>query len=1011
MFDRVLVGSALGLTAGFATAQDFVNWETPHVHPLELAVGSNELFAVNTPDNRLEVFDVSTGIPAHAWSTAVGLDPVSVRARNGAEVWVVNHVSDSVSVVDLATRRVRATLTTDDEPADVIFAGTPERAFVTCSQANTLQVFDPNDLSIAPITIPLSGEDPRALAVSPDGSTVYAAIFESGNATTVLAGGGTLTGGTPPNVVNDPAGPWGGVNPPPNDGPGFTPAQKPGNPPPPAVGLIVRRDANGSWFDDNGGDWTALVSGPQAALSGRVVGWDLLDHDVAIVDASTLSVSYATGLMNVCMALGVHPVSGELFVVGTEATNEVRYEPNLNGTFVRSMLARVDPSGPATNALVDLNPHLSYAGPTVAQNLRDRSLGDPRSLAWNGAGTRAYVTGLGSNNVVVLDASGARAGLQPTIEVGEGPTGAVVDDVHARLYVLNKFEASVSAIDLASETEVARAPFFDPTPVAIRVGRKHLYDTHETSGLGQVACAACHVDARMDRLAWDLGDPGGDVLPFAGNCPDNGCQDWHPMKGPMTTQTLQDIIGHEPHHWRGDRTGIEEFAGAFMGLLGDDETLTPTEMQEFEDFLATIHFPPNPYRNLDNTLPQNLPLPGHFSAGRFSPAGTAMPNGDAVSGLNLYRTALLDGVQCVTCHTLPTGAGTDYALQGFQLVPIPPGPDGERHHTLVSVDETTNVTIKVPHLRNQHEKVGFELTQTGNVAGFGFLHDGSIDSITRFLSEPLFSVGSDQDLADLVAFMLAFAGSDLPAGSTTNPLEPPGTTSLDTHAAVGTQVTLVDAQNPAAGQTALLASVRALADAGAVGLVVKGVFAGEQRGWHYISPGSYQSDRAAETVGAATLEAAPVPGAELTWTVVPAGSEVRIGVDRDRDGFFDRDELDAGSDPADPASIPCGSPVPADPLNLVALGLSRTKIDLSWIDASGDEDGFSVERRVQGVGPFTEIVALPADTTGWVDSGLACGTTYEYRVRAFNCGGASGAITATERTAKCPTKRWTQLTK
>jgi len=1011
MIARVLPLVALGLLAQRGATQDFVNWENPHVHPLALSGAATELYAVNTPDNRLEVFDVSTGVPALAWSSPVGLDPVSVRVRNGAEVWVVNHVSDSISVVDLATRRVRATLETEDEPADVVFAGLPERAFVSCSQANTIQVFDPNDLSIAPITIPLLGEDPRALATSPDGSTVYAAIFESGNATTILGGGSTLSGGSPPNVVSDPAGPYGGVNPPPNDGASFDPPQEPGNPAPPAVGLIVRRDANGNWIDDNAGDWTALVSGAQAAASGRVVGWDLYDHDVAILDASTLTVSYATGLMNLCMALAVHPSSGDLAVVGTEATNEIRFEPNLNGTFVRAHVALVDPAGPTTNAIVDLNPHLTYTSATVAQSQRDESIGDPRGIAWNGVGTRAYVTGMGSNNVVVVDANGARAGMAPTIEVGEGPTGVVVDEVHGRLYVLNKFEASVSAVDLATETEVARVPFFDPSPAAIQVGRRHLYDTHETSGLGQTSCAACHVDARMDRLAWDLGDPSGDVKTFSGNCPDNGCQDWHPMKGPMTTQTLQDIIGHEPHHWRGDRDGIEEFSGAFLSLLGDDETLTPTEMQEFEDFLATIHFPPNPHRAFDNTLPSDLPLPGHFSTGRFTPAGTPLPNGDAQNGLDMFRMDDLDGVECVTCHTLPTGAGTDFELQGFQLVPIPPGPNGEHHHTMVSVDESTNVTMKVPQLRNQLEKTGFQATQTQNVAGFGFLHDGSVDSIERFVSEPLFSVGSDQDIADLVAFMLSFAGSDLPSGSTTNLLEPPGTPSLDTHAAVGTQVTLIDAQNPGAGQLASIASMRALADAGDVGLVVKGIFGGEKRGFHYVGGGDYQSDRASETVAVATLEGAAAPGEELTWTVVPAGSEIRIGVDRDRDGSFDTDELDAGTDPADDASVPCGLPVPADPRNLVASGTSKSTIALSWSDASTDEDGFRVQRRELGAGVFLDVALLRAETTSWLDAGLECGTAYEYRLRAFNCGGSSGAAADVGQTAACPIPQRTDLTK
>ena len=181
------------------------------------------------------------------------------------------------------------------------------------------------------------------------------------------------------------------------------------------------------------------------------------------------------------------------------------------------------------------------------------------------------------------------------------------------------------------------------------------------------------------------------------------------MKGPMLTQTFQDIIGREPLHWRADRAGIEEFNPAFVGLLGGDDPLTPVEMQEFEDFLATLHFPPNPFRNLDNSLPTNLPLPRHFTPGRFGPAGQPMPDGDAVRGLELYRPPnLLDGVACITCHTAPTGMGTDYELQGGQFVEIPPGPNGERHHALVSQDGSTNVTIKIPQLRNLYDRVGLK---------------------------------------------------------------------------------------------------------------------------------------------------------------------------------------------------------------------------------------------------------------------------------------------------------------
>jgi YVTN family beta-propeller protein len=894
--------------------QSFVNFETPHVHPLDMTPDGSRLLAVNTPDNRLEIFQPTSAGPVHVYDVPVGLDPVSVRVRNDTEAWVVNHLSDSISIIDLRRRNVIATLKTADEPCDVVFAGTPERAFVSCSAANQVQVFDPANLRGALQTIDIQGEDPRAMAVSKDGSQVYVAVFESGNSSTILGGGLVTNVGALPNVVNNPQGPYGGQNPPPNAGSGFSPPVNPALPTPLAVGLIVKKDASGKWLDDNGTDWSTMVSGNMAAASGRPIGWDLADNDVAIIDTSTLAVSYQRHLMNICMALAVNPASGEVTVIGTEATNEIRFEPQITGNFLRVQVARVQPSGPSALGIVDLNGHLTYSAPTIRQSERDKSIGDPRGIVWNAAGTRGYVTGMGSNNVIVIDDKGARAGVAPTIEVGEGPTGVVIDEAKGMLYVLDKFESALSVVDLASELETARIGFYDPSPPAIKQGRKHLYDTHKNSGLGQIACASCHVDARMDRLAWDLGDPSGTMKSIAGQnlgagIPglNVGFKDWHPMKGPMTTQTLQDIIGKEPFHWRGDRDGLEEFSGAFMGLQGDDVTLTSQEMQEFEDFLATIHFPPNPYRNFDNTLPKNLPLPGHFATGNKGlPKGAPMPNGDAQNGLALYRPPnTLDGpFACSTCHTLPTGMGSDSRWNGSGFVPMPTGPNGEKHHQLISQDGSTNVTIKTPHLRNAYEKVGFETTQQVSLAGFGFLHDGSVDSLARFITSPVFTISSDQQVADLIALMLSFSGSDLQLSPLAFLLEPPGTASLDAHAAVGAQTTLRDSANPDPIQNELINGMITLAQNGKVGLVVKGRQLGALRGYFYRGNDVWQSDRLAERWNSAQLRASASPASELTFTVVPSGSQVRIGVDRDLDGTFDRDELDGGFDPADPNSHP-----------------------------------------------------------------------------------------------------------
>ncbi|MGH7244837.1 MAG: beta-propeller fold lactonase family protein [Phycisphaerales bacterium] len=883
----------------------FTNWESPHVHPLDKTPSGTRLLAVNTADNRLEVFDISHGLPYSIGSIPVGLDPVSVRARTETEAWVVNHISDTVSVVDLTTMNVVRTIATKDEPCDVVFTTSPSRAYVTCSVAKVVQVFDPANPVTPTNEIAIKGEAPRAMAVSPDGTKVYAAIFESGNGTTILGGGGTANMGVvlgyPPNVVEEPTGPYSGINPPPNVGTLFIPAQNPAAGTPPKVGLIVRKNALGQWMDDNTGNWTEFVSGEKAAKSGRLPGWDLPDRDLAVIDATSLTVSYATRLMNICMGIAVNPATGTVTIIGTDATNEKRFEPVLTGKFIRVEMASVDPAA-LTSSIVDLNPHLTYAASSIPQIERNKSLGDPRGIVWNNAGTTGYVSGMGSNNVIVINTVGARAGLAPTIDVGEGPTGLALDESRDRLYVMNKFEGSISVVSLSDQTQIIKVPFFDPTTSDIKAGRKHLYNTHINSGLGQIACASCHIDGKMDRLAWDLGDPTGASAPlndlnmgFGLPGLNTGFVPFHPMKGPMTTQTLQDIIGHEPHHWRGDRSGIEAFAAAFLGLQGADGPLPAGPMQEFENFLATITIPPNPFRNLDNTLPSNLTLPGHYTVGRFSAAGAPLPNGNAVNGLSIYRSATrrLDNgaLACVSCHTLPTGMGPDSTFVVNKFVPIAPGAQGQHHLGLVSTDGSTNVTMKVPQTRNEYKKTGFNTTQLDNTAGFGVLHDGSVDSIERFVAEPVFRVNSDQEIADLTALMLAFSGSDLPLPLTTNnPLEAPGPASKDSHAAVGKQSTLVNLATALPEQTALLTTFETLANTGKVGLVVKGRAAGKARGWSYTGSGSFQSDHAGETITSASLKSLASLGSEQTWTIVVKGSETRIGIDRNLNGILNADE-------------------------------------------------------------------------------------------------------------------------
>src|SRR6266404_5890326 len=140
---------------------DFVNFETPQVHPIDLSPDGTKLAVCNTADNRVEIFQVAAGTIYPVASIPTGLDPVSVRFRSTDEVWVVSEISASVSVISLSSRVVRATLPTLAEPADVVFAGSPQHAYVSCSVADTIRVFDPNNLSQAPVDVPAQAERPR----------------------------------------------------------------------------------------------------------------------------------------------------------------------------------------------------------------------------------------------------------------------------------------------------------------------------------------------------------------------------------------------------------------------------------------------------------------------------------------------------------------------------------------------------------------------------------------------------------------------------------------------------------------------------------------------------------------------------------------------------------------------------------------------------------------------------------------------------------------------------------
>ncbi len=90
------------------------------------------------------------------------------------------------------------------------------------------------------------------------------------------------------------------------------------------------------------------------------------------------------------------------------------------------------------------------------------------------------------------------------------------------------------------------------------------------------------------------------------------------------------------------------------------------------------------------------------------------------------------------------------------------------------------------------------------------------------------------------------------------------------------------------------------------------------------------------------------------------------------------------------ATTSAGASVPAAPTNLTATAASATQINLAWADKATDETGYKVEWSSNGTSGWTIITtSLGANTTSFQHTGLTAGTTYYYRVYAYNANGNS----------------------
>jgi DNA-binding beta-propeller fold protein YncE len=996
----------LGATAPALAQPSYLAFESGPVRPIALTPNGTRLLVCNIPDNQLEIFAVSADGLTHLASVPVGMEPVSVAARNDNEAWVVNHLSDSVSVVDLGSTppRVVRTLLVGDEPRDIVFAGTGgNRAFISTAHRGQQRValtgvpgagnpnltsagvpradvwvWDANNLGSGfggtPVRIlSFFSDTPRALAT--DGTTVYVAAFHSGNRTASIHESAVCNGFTAAGPCTTPGGATapGGL-------PG--PSTNAAGAPAPETGLIVKNDlATGQWLDVLGRDWNAVVP------------FALPDRDVFAFNANTFTTAGLSPFVNVgtiLFNLALNPSTGKLYVSNTESPNLTRFEgPGVfGGSTVQGHVseARISVINLA-NGTVDpqhLNPHIDYSklftGPNPPPaNQKNYSLATPLQMIVSSTGT-VYVAAYGSAKIGVfssatLENPAFESTYDPTtasanyIPTGGGPAGLVLDEPRARLYVFTRFDNSVAVIDPATKATLATHALHTPEPASIVEGRPFLYDAVATSGNGEASCSSCHIFGDTDSIGWDLGNPDEVVTTNPQPHQGNGIQTtFHPMKGPMLTMSLRGMATHGALHSRGDRSngffGVDacaanpngspcdedlsfrNFIVAFPGLVGRDGMISAADMQKFADFALALRMPPSPVRNLDNELTTGQEQ-GFELWNDQSQLFDATNNGQAQ--------------QCNDCHAIDEAKGF-FGSNSFKSKAADPQ------------------NFKIPGLRHMYTKVGMFGPTTGvatnfgnQIRGWGFSHDGSIDTMQVFLDTPgtpgffAFEAGEENaQKTDLEAFMLAFPSDLAPI--------------------VGQQITLTAANGVAVGPRIDLLIQRAGAPftslilGGTVtecDLIVKGTVGSSPRGWKRLSSGLFQDDHGA-TISDASLRALASTEGPLTYTCAPPGSGSRMGIDRDEDTVLDGldncpvaqnlDQLDTDGDLAGNA---CDADDDGDGLldavetgTGTFVGPGDTGTDPLLYDTDGDtySDGYEVAQGTDPTDPdsFPGTPAVPA---------------------------------------------------
>ena len=562
---------------------------SPHSDPI--ALFKNRLFIANTPSDTVDVINTKTGEIVKR--IGVGVDPVSICIRpDGNEVWVSNHVSDSVSIIDnnedsptflqvihtVQDLDIKTKTTKFDEPVGIAFANN-KKAYVALSSENKIAVVNAVTKKIAK-KLQIKAQDPRAIKVR--NGKLYVIPFESNNKTQ-LSGGYKVDGD------------------------------------------LVTFNAHEHSIANNNvlsiGHVTDIVKHPRVP-----------DKDLFIFDTrSDQLIQTVSTLGTLLYGLTVDSL-GNVFISQADARNHINGRSGTkkhslkeleNRAFLNQITSVNTNNKEASVKFINLEP-LPPKNPEPG-----KAFATPFAITVTNDDKMLISSAAGSNKIFTMD---ARTGeILGSTEVGAVPRGITIEYSNQKkpitAWVLNAVDNSVSLVDISSpeKPKVTKTiTLDDPTHPTFKEGRI-AFNNARASTTETFSCASCHPDGHTDQLLWVLDTPivtGGNQIMPRSTMPLRGLRDtapfhWDgipgdPYGGNNSAHTRRSI---PPNSKINDPVGmirnvVDGSLKSTMKTVSDksknDEgkigLLSKKERDDMSKFLLSISYPPAQKRAYNNVL-------------------------------------------------------------------------------------------------------------------------------------------------------------------------------------------------------------------------------------------------------------------------------------------------------------------------------------------------------------------------------------------------------------------------